>query len=101
MSNPPFASADDPRKQNEEIAVPGMIVRNAGAAKKEKTKIRVKLFSIGPEDDGTLSSELEMLLNRDDVVFLDYHKFTFQHTIHYAITYSEPLLKESKKESDA
>ena len=84
------------KKVNEEISVPGMVVKNAGAAKEDNTRIRVQQFSIGVasgEEAQDQAAELEALLNREDVFLLDYHKYTFQHTFHVVVMYSEPRVR--------
>lgn len=96
-------AVESPKRVVEEITVPGMIVAGTGMAKEEDIKVRFKLFTVGPAaaDDGTDGDEslhLEALLNRDDVIILDYHKYTFQHTFHVAVTYSEPVGKKSDKD---
>ncbi len=75
----------------EDITVPGMIVKNAGVAQNDNRRIRVKMFSMtaGEDTDGS-AVFLETLLNREDVVIIDYHKFTFQNTFNVVVTYQEP-----------
>lgn len=75
----------------EDIVTPGLIIKNAGAAKTDDRRIKVKMFSLsagGEEVDPAF--ELETLLNREDVVIIDYHKFTFNNTFNVVITYQEP-----------
>lgn len=93
-------SIENPKRVLEDITVPGMIVSNAGMAKDSDVKVRFTLFTIGAggEGDSDDSLHLEALLNREDVIILDYHKYTFQHTFHIAITYSEPT---GKKKDDS
>lgn len=93
-------TVESPKRVVEDITVPGMIVQSTGMAKSDDLRVRFKLFTIGSggEGDSDDSLHLEALLNRDDVIVLDYHKYTFQHTFHVAITYSEPSGK--KKEDD-
>lgn len=87
-----------PKKVTEDISVPGMIVRNAAAAKQDDTRIRVQRFGLGPDSAETDSLMLEALLNRDDVFIIDYHKYTFQHAFYVVITYSEPRVPEKTQE---
>lgn len=93
-------TVESPKRVVEDITVPGMIVRSTGMAKADDLRVRFKLFTMGSGGEGESddSLPLEALLNRDDVIILDYHKYTFQHTFHVAITYSEPSGK--KKEDD-
>ena len=93
-----------PKRVVEDITVPGLVLTSTGIAKAEDLRIRFQLFTIGAGGEGAEddSLALEALLNREDVIVVDYHKYTFQHTFHVAVTYSEPAPKKAsdKKKSD-
>lgn len=84
----------NPKKVIEDISVPGMVIKNAGAAKVDDTVIRVRRFTVGLDDGEDQTMLFEALLNREDVHFIDYHKYTFQNNFHVVITYSEPRIRE-------
>ena len=83
---------------SQEIIMPGAVVDSMNVVKAADIRIRVRSFSIGPDADD--SRAMEELLNREEVLILDMHKFTFQCTFMCVITYSEPIKKEKKKDPD-
>ena len=94
--NPTEGNSKFTKNVVEDIVMPGMIVRD-GAAKPDNLKIRFQMFTIAPGDDENAALHLEALLNREDIVILDYHKFPYQNNFNIAITYSEPKVPETKK----
>lgn len=95
--NPTDGNSKFTKNVVEDIVMPGMIVRDhAGAAKPDNIRIRFQMFTIAPGDDESNALQLEALLNREDIVILDYHKFPYQNNFNIAITYSEPR-PDSKK----
>lgn len=88
----------DPRDANSsrEILMPGAISVNMNEVKGMDVLIKVAYFSIGPDNDD--ASAMEKLLNREEVLILDWQKFTCDATFFSVIIYSEP--KETKKKVD-